>query len=269
MRRTAALTSVAVLVLMTAAITWGMAASASARGRVAASPPAGRSPASAVTATKAAKKVKVKPGSTWTLTEGARCETDTFAAGGLFSAGTDGTGDSGTWVTKSKKVTMTWKAGSATGDVFVGTFAKVADKYSGTYTHNAQGVPATLIPTRTAGCDVVTTAAEQPSIEFGDTDNDVAAVIGGGGFTPTGTIHFYACPGNANPCTSDAGEVTDLGTVAVAGSGSTASAISLPFTPETPGIFCFLGVYSGDSHYPPASDGSTADECFAVFPGGG
>jgi hypothetical protein len=263
MRRTTALTTVAVLVLTTAA-TWAMAASASAR------PSTSRGPGTNVAATKATKaaKVKVKPGSTWTLSPGTRCETDNFATAGKFSASAGATGNKGTYKVKGKKLTMTWTAGSASNDQFVGKFNKGANKYTGTYSHLTTEVPATLVPAAKGGCDVVSSAAQETFIGVGQQNDDVASVDGSGGVTPTGTIHFYVCAGSADPCTPST-KVQDLGTISLAGSGGTASAISELFSPTDTGAYCFLAEYSGDNHYPAGSDGSTADECFTVFSGGG
>ena len=48
------------------------------------------------------------------------------------------------------------------------------------------------------------------------------------------------------------------------GSGGTATATSPAYTPTATGTYCFLGVYSGDTNYSAASDGSTTRECFTV-----
>ena len=42
------------------------------------------------------------------------------------------------------------------------------------------------------------------------------------------------------------------------------TATGAAFSSSTDGPFCFDGVYSGDTHYPSVSDGSTTDECFTV-----
>jgi hypothetical protein len=112
----------------------------------------------------------------------------------------------------------------------------------------------------------VTTAPANTTIVLGTTDTDTATVTGVDGITPTGNVHFYVCPGNANPCTTGTAGVVDLGMVTLSGSGGTAAAASPAFKPSAAGAYCFLGVYSGDGNYGSASDGSTVRECFTVTP---
>jgi hypothetical protein len=112
----------------------------------------------------------------------------------------------------------------------------------------------------------VTTAPANTTIVLGTTDTDKATVTGVDGITPTGNVHFYVCPGNANPCTTGTTGVVDLGMVALSGSGGTATATSPAFKPSAAGAYCFLGVYSGDGNYGSGSDGSTVRECFTVTP---
>jgi hypothetical protein len=47
---------------------------------------------------------------------------------------------------------------------------------------------------------VTTTPANVP-ITVGGSDSDTATVTGTAGVTPTGSVTFYVCKGNANPCT--------------------------------------------------------------------
>jgi hypothetical protein len=220
-----------------------------------------------VTATGASARVpatpKVKPGSSWNLSGATVCETDSFGPHRKFAAVENGNADRGSYK-GTKKLTMTWTAGAASGAVFHGTFDKAAGDYSGTYALGPQSVPATLTRATTSGCDAITTSPESFSIVFGASNLDGALVTGEGGITPTGSVHFYACPGSSSPCSPTSPGVTDLGSVGVSGSGNTASATSSDFTPLTAGTSCFLGVYSGDDHYPPASGG---DECFGVTKG--
>jgi hypothetical protein len=110
----------------------------------------------------------------------------------------------------------------------------------------------------------VTTAPTSSTIVLGGSDSDVATVTGVLGVTPTGTVTFYVCQGNAGPCTATTPGVVDLGTSAVSGSGNTATATSPSFTPTSAGTYCFLGVYSGDGNYAGGSDSSTTRECFTV-----
>ena len=108
----------------------------------------------------------------------------------------------------------------------------------------------------------VTTAPGHSTIVLGNSNTD-ATVTGVGGVTPTGTVTFYVCGpfATATACTT-AG--TDLGSVTLSGSAGTATATSPAYTPTATGTYCFLGVYSGDTNYSAASDGSTTRECFTV-----
>ncbi|HUD16146.1 MAG TPA: hypothetical protein VMQ59_02740, partial [Acidimicrobiales bacterium] len=198
---------------------------------------------------------------------GAGCESDTFATHHAFSAGAGaGSGDHGTYK-GTKKLTMTWTAGAASGKVFKAKWKKSTGDYAGTYSGAGQSVSATLVPVATGGCAVVTTAPGSAAIGFGASDTDTATVTGQAGVTPTGAVHFYLCPGDTSPCTPTTPGVVDLGTDSVSGSGSTATATSSSYSPAASGGYCYLGVYSGDDHYVSASDGSTSDECFSVGAG--
>jgi hypothetical protein len=244
MRRLVALTSVLVLVVTAAAIASGAPVSARAPARI----------------------TPVRPRSAWTLLAGAFCERDAFAPGRAFTALDPDNGDGGVYRGK-KTVTMTWKAGASEGAVFKGAFTRSAG-YAGTFADAFQTVPAYLVPSSTFGCVTVTTAPTTTSVAPGATVTGTATVTGDGGVTPAGTVHFYVCPGEAGPCTPTAASVVDLGTVALTGTGSgpdpAVTATSPAFSTVADGAYCFDGVYSGDTHYPTASDGSTSDECFTV-----
>jgi hypothetical protein len=161
-------------------------------------------------------------------------------------------------------------AGTATSPTYMPTLAGIycfLGVYSGdaNYTGSSDG-------STTRECfDVngppltVSTTPTHGSITLGDSNTDTATVTGAPGFTPTGTVHFYVCAGNASPCTSSTPGVVDLGAVVLSGSGGSASATSPAFTPTATGVYCFLGIYSGDSLYPSGSDGSTTRECFVVL----
>ena len=112
----------------------------------------------------------------------------------------------------------------------------------------------------------VSTAPVTATIVLGSSNADAATVTGVLGVTPTGTVHFYVCGPSvaATACTSTAANMVDLGSVALTGSGNTATATGPSFTPSATGTYCFVGVYSGDSNYAGASDGSTTRECFTV-----
>ena len=87
------------------------------------------------------------------------------------------------------------------------------------------------------------------------------------GITPTGSVTFYLCKGDASPCTATTAGAVDLGAVTLAGSAGTATATSASVSPLAGGTYCFVGVYSGDGNYLGGSDGSTTRECFTVLRG--
>jgi hypothetical protein len=211
---------------------------------------------------KSTKPTKVEPGSTWTLVEqGTRCVGETFAKHHAFTE--SGTGATGTYK-GTTKLTMSWTAGNSTGGVFKGKWSKKTGDYSGSYTFYGQSVPTTLVPVGTGKCVEVTSSPATATIDVGGSVND-SAIVAGSLFevTPTGNVHFYVCPGDSFPCTPTATGAVDLGTAAVSGSDGVATADSVPYRPPATGTYCFLGVYSGDSNYVSASDGSE-DECFQV-----
>jgi hypothetical protein len=242
MRRWVTLTTAFLLVI--AAMTEATAASASAR----------------------ATHAKVKPGTTWTLEQASTCATETFAAHHKFSAAiTDGTGDRGTYK-GTKKLSMTWKAGTDSGAIFKGTFSSSTGDYAGTYLLGASSVAATLLPSSAAGCASLTTAPTTASVPFGSSDTDTATVTGTSGVTPTGTVTFDVCSGDTDPCSPETAGVVSLGDATLSGSGgtATATATSASYAPPAAGTYCFFAVYSGDATYPSVSDSSTASECFDV-----
>jgi hypothetical protein len=123
--------------------------------------------------------------------------------------------------------------------------------------------------TGTGECVVVTpvfvTAPSSPAIALDSADTDTATVSGNPGFgVPTGTVTFYLCgpTSTPTPCTSQADPVGTPVTV-TAGANDTATAASLPVTPDAAGTWCFGAVYSGGGSYAAGSD-TTTDECFTV-----
>jgi hypothetical protein len=217
---------------------------------------------------------KVKAGGIWILqVAGGRCETDTFATHHAFSgATTDGTGNAGI-DRGSTTLTMKWKAGTATGDVFAGTWSRKTGDYSGLYAHSGHKAAATLDPVASASCSkvtpTVTTTPGTTVMDLGSNITDAATVTGTAAVTPTGTVTFYVCGPDTvlAACTTAAGRPVGTPVPLTPGTGPSATAVSAGFFPTESGHFCFLGVYSGDSHYASASDGSTTDECFTVAQG--
>jgi hypothetical protein len=250
-----------------------MAATFITTASVSAAAAPGRSRAAAIGA-KTKAPAKVKAGSLWTLQpDGGVCQSDSFATHHKFaSALADGSGDAGTYK-GTKKLTMTWTAGTATGEVFKGKWSRTTGDYTGSYASGDQSVTAVLAPVAAGGCPgskttpVVTTAPAHATVAVTVQNTDTATVTGSGGVTPTGSVTFYVCAGDSDPCTTSAAANggSDLGTADLTGSDGTATATSAGFAASSPGSYCFLGIYSGDTNYTSASDGSTSDECFTVI----
>ncbi|MFZ0667239.1 MAG: Ig domain-containing protein, partial [Acidimicrobiales bacterium] len=118
----------------------------------------------------------------------------------------------------------------------------------------------------TPGSSSLTSAPEESTIELGSSDTDASAVYGNStAGVPTGTVSFYECgpTTSAQSCTSKANEVggpVDL----TGGSGNSATADSVSFTPTSAGYWCFSAYYSGNSEYG-ASQDTTVDGCVQVI----
>jgi hypothetical protein len=166
-------------------------------------------------------------------------------------------------------VAVTGSAGTATATspaytpLATGTYCFVG-VYSGdtNYAGGSDGSTTRECFTVTPADPTMATVPGHVSIVFGTSDTDTATATGVAGVTPTGNVHFYVCGPFATDTTCTTSGI-DLGSVAVSGSGNTATAMSPAYTPPATGIYCFLGVYSGDTNYLGGSDGSTR-ECFMV-----
>jgi hypothetical protein len=115
---------------------------------------------------------------------------------------------------------------------------------------------------------VTSTAPTSPSVVLGASDTDTVAVTGNAaGGSPTGTVTFYACGETSTPmpCTSTSDPVGSAIHVAP-GANNVSTGTSAPFTPTSPGYWCFAGDYFGSTDYLGSSDTST-DECFHVTAG--
>jgi len=217
---------------------------------------------------------KVQVGSAWTVQAGATCEIDSFTTHHSFSD-VDGSGDQGRYRSgRGKMLTMRWTGGVASGAVFDGSWSRMTGDYAGTYSDGGHSVAATLIPFSAGGCGTALTPVFHAQMELsalvpGASDVDTASVLGVGRVEPTGTVHFYVCPGEATPCTPTSSGVVDLGWLTLGGLAGTSTSVanSARFTPAGTGSYCFLAVYSGDSRYTAASDGSVAHNCFTVATG--
>jgi hypothetical protein len=99
---------------------------------------------------------------------------------------------------------------------------------------------------------------------LGGSDTDNVTVIGRAAApAPTGSVTFYVCAVNVDPCSSTAQEVGSTAVALDAGTGDSSTATSSAFTPAATGNYCFYAVYGGDAAYKDSND-STSDECFTV-----
>jgi hypothetical protein len=158
-------------------------------------------------------------------------------------------------------VTATSPAFTPTSDgtyCFLGVYSG-----DGNYTSSSDGSSTDQCFTVRGPGPVITTAPTTSSIVLGASDTDTATVTGEGDLTPTGDVHFYACPASDETCSTTALDTVDLGTAPLSGSGDSATATSAAFTPADLGNYCFAAIYSGDANYPPAS-GTSDGECFTV-----
>ena len=71
-----------------------------------------------------------------------------------------------------------------------------------------------------------------------------------GGIDPTGTVSFYACGENVDPCVPSG---TPFDTETLSGTSNPAMVTSASSTPDSTGTWCFAAVYSGDGNYAPAT----------------
>ena len=98
-------------------------------------------------------------------------------------------------------------------------------------------------------------------ISLGDSNSDGATVTGSvNGVDPTGTVNFYACAENVDPCVPSG---LPFDTESLNGTSNPATVTSADLTPDSTGTWCFAAVYSGDGNYSGSSDQSS-DECYSV-----
>ncbi len=107
-----------------------------------------------------------------------------------------------------------------------------------------------------------TSTPTSSSISLGSDNTDNAEVFGTDDTAPTGTVTFYTCPDNVDPCTSASWTQLDNPVNVTTGS-DTSTASSMSFTPNATGTWCFAAVYSGDGNYAGSSD-QGGGECFTV-----
>jgi Putative Ig domain len=122
-----------------------------------------------------------------------------------------------------------------------------------------------------SGSPTITTTTPKPrKVQQGNSVIDRAVVKGNAsGPAPTGTVTFTLCGplGKAAPpvpCTGSTDESS--GPISLTPTGtSTSVAVSPPFSPSSPGWWCFDNSYSGDSNYYSSSDNSIG-ECVDILP---
>ncbi len=125
---------------------------------------------------------------------------------------------------------------------------------------------------QTSGSTTTTRTTVKPyRFEEGQSTTDVAVVTGSAsGPAPTGTVTFSLCGPLANetppvPCTALTDESS--GPISLTPTGiKTSKAVSPPFTPTSPGWWCFEDSYSGDSNYYSSFGQSGKGECVDVAP---
>ena len=117
---------------------------------------------------------------------------------------------------------------------------------------------------------VASTAVSTPSSSTAALDgpnSDTVLITGDDGAAnapaPSGSVTFYTCGVNVDPCTSASwtqlGSPVELG----AGAANTNTATSANTVNDAVGTWCFAAVYSGDGNYSGSSD-ATSDECYTV-----
>jgi len=120
----------------------------------------------------------------------------------------------------------------------------------------------------TAASSSTTSTPGAASIVFGNTDTDIASVVGNAaGGAPTGTVTFYYCYAGASPspCTSTLNKVGTGAVTLTTGANDTSTAASAVLHLADTGYYCFGAYYSGSSNYLASSDTAVA-ECFDVVP---
>ena len=124
---------------------------------------------------------------------------------------------------------------------------------------------------RTSGKPTTTSTKPNPyKFLQGASTTDTAIVKGNAtDGPPTGTVNFTLCGPSLNsvtptPCTAPT-EMMSIPVTLTPVSGHTSEATSAPFTPLSPGWWCFQNTYSGDSNYNSSSDNNTK-ECIDEIP---
>jgi hypothetical protein len=107
------------------------------------------------------------------------------------------------------------------------------------------------------------------SIPAGSTSVDTVTMTGNTtAGSPTGYITFYACGPTSGPVACTSPNVGPASVELSPESGNRSYA-SVTIQAGSPGWYCFLDEYSGDSYYKAVSDNDTSTECLDVTSGGG
>jgi hypothetical protein len=132
---------------------------------------------------------------------------------------------------------------------------------------NGNSGPTEICATNTIDVSMATsgttsTPTTPDTVILGDSNSDSATVTGSvSGIDPTGTVSFYACGENVDPCVPS-GTPFDMETLS--GTSNPDTVTSASFTPDSSGTWCFAAVYAGDGNYTGSSDQSS-DECYTVI----
>jgi hypothetical protein len=137
-------------------------------------------------------------------------------------------------------------------------------------TRSSQSVDATLkdfVVGQFERCESgIQTDASAGPVSVGGTFTDTATVTGSGAGAPTGTVTFTVCGPFATPtaCTTGDPTAASAGVKTLDGTSNPSIVTSDAVSAAAVGYYCFLGVYSGDTHYPSAQDNDISRECVQV-----
>ena len=165
---------------------------------------------------------------------------------------------------KSSTTSVTIDPGSPGWYCFLDTYSG-----DGNYTSATDNSVSTecLDVTSTAPAKVTpgfSTALSPPTVAYGSDAVDTASVKGTtADGAPTGYVTFSACGPTAS-ATACASPNVGPASVELSPVSATSSTASVTIDPGSPGWYCFLDTYSGDSHYTSATDNSVSTECLDV-----
>jgi uncharacterized repeat protein (TIGR01451 family) len=112
------------------------------------------------------------------------------------------------------------------------------------------------------------TTPEFSNIGLGQSNYDNGLITGDTTIgAPTGPFLTFICGPKATSCSSKGTQVGGKVDINPVAGTDTATAQSMPYTPDAVGNWCFAGYYSTNASYAESWD-TTADECFTVGPAG-